>query len=78
MSWILQSVLLPRDRYTKREATKWVRDHNYKISFYGKAVDVTKNFYRFRQAAPKTKAQGAWYKSKEIGGGIRLIYMKLN
>lgn len=48
MSYIVQSVLLRRDKFSKAEALKWIRDHDYKA---GK-IDMTNDYYRFRQVEP--------------------------
>jgi len=45
----VQSVLIPRNIYTKKEAKRWIKKHKYKI----KKVDITDRFYRFRQTPPK-------------------------
>lgn len=44
----VQSVLIPKDRYTLREARKWIKEHK----FVDKGVDETDRYYRFRQFAP--------------------------
>jgi len=48
MSYIVQSVLLKRDKFSKVEALQWIRSHGYSA---GK-IDVTPEYYRFRQVAP--------------------------
>lgn len=44
----VQSVLVPRSKFSKREATAWVRGHGYHV----RKVDTTQNYYRFRQRDP--------------------------
>ena len=66
---VLQSVLIPKSKFTLKEAKKWIREHGYKESFYGKDVDITEKFYRFRQAAPK---HGEYY-VKKLSNGVELI-----
>jgi hypothetical protein len=48
MSYVVQSVLLNRDKFSKKEAFDWVREHGYKAD----KVDVTNEYYRFRQMNP--------------------------
>jgi hypothetical protein len=43
----IQSILIKND-LTLDEATQYIIDHKYKI----KQIDVTDNFYRFRQLSP--------------------------
>ena len=46
--YIIQSVLLRRDKFSKKEAVDWIHDHDYKAS----KVDMTNEYYRFRQHEP--------------------------
>ena len=48
MSYTVQSVILKRDKFSKGDAFKWIRDHGYKAS----KVDVTPQYFRFRQVDP--------------------------
>jgi hypothetical protein len=50
----VQSVVFLIDKgWTKPKAEKWLRENNYKTSFYGKGVDRKfKNQLRYRQIAP--------------------------
>lgn len=50
MSYTVQSVLLKREKFSKGEAFKWVRDHGYKAE----KVDATPHYWRFRQIDPTT------------------------
>lgn len=52
-SYWVQSVMLRRDLFTRNQATAWIRDKGFKLSYYGKGVDVTPNWYRYRQKSPK-------------------------
>jgi hypothetical protein len=49
----IQSVLLSRRYFTMQQAFQWIRDHGFKA----KKVDVTKNYYRFRQFNPSRLKQ---------------------
>ena len=68
----VQSVLVDKDVYSLREAKSWIRKHDFKETFYGKGVEKTENFYRFRQAAPRRFKEGS-YVTKEISDGIKLV-----
>lgn len=48
MSYVVQSVILKRDKFTQHEAEKWIRDHEYKLT----RPDITQHYYRFRQMPP--------------------------
>ncbi len=48
----IQSVIFNKDKWTTAKAERWLKEHGYKTSFYGKKVDITTNFYRYRQIAP--------------------------
>lgn len=48
MSYIVQSVLLKREKFSRDEAFKWIRKHGYKAN----KIDVTPEYYRFRQVEP--------------------------
>ena len=49
MAPVVQSVLLRKDKFSLDEAKGWLLNHGYK--FY--KVDMTPEFYRFRQVEPK-------------------------
>lgn len=76
MTFSVQSVLIPRKHYTKLQALNWIRKNEYKVKHYGKPVDITKNYYRFRQMAPSrfNKKSFRTIKKKD---NIRLIMGKL-
>jgi len=44
----IQSVLFNKHHYTKTEAKKWLRQHDFTIG----RMDETKNLYRYRQTEP--------------------------
>jgi len=50
----VQSVVFLKDKgWNVPKAEKWLRENNYKTSFYGKGVDRKfKNQLRYRQLAP--------------------------
>lgn len=44
----VQSVIIPKDRFTKRQAQSWIAQHG----FVDPGVDETDDYYRFRQMDP--------------------------
>jgi hypothetical protein len=48
--YLIQSILLNKDYYTLKSATKFIYDNNFKV----KKVDITDNWFRFRQVSPTT------------------------
>lgn len=54
----IQSVLLNKNYYTLKEATKFIVDNKFKI----KKVDETNNWYRFRQVAPSSMKRDGYTK----------------
>ena len=66
----VQSVIINKDKFTKREANKWIKDNKY----INKKVDITKNYYRFRQFTPK---KGDKYRTKDLKNGVKLV-LKIN
>lgn len=65
----VQSVIIPRDKFSLAQAKAWIVENDYKTSFRGKGVDIKPNFWRFRQTPPSFKD----YRTKRIGHGIMLI-----
>jgi len=76
MSLKTQSVLISKDYFTLSAAKKWIKNHDFKVSFYKKQVEITKNFYRFRQMAP-SRFNNNTYVIKEIKEGVKLVLGKL-
>lgn len=67
----VQSVLIPKDKFTLQEAKKFIKDNGYKLTYYGKSVDITRNYYRYRQRKPT----GHSYYISTIKGGVKLVMM---
>lgn len=65
---VIQSVVIPKDKFTLTEAKKYIKDHKYKL----KKVDITTNYYRFRQVEPIKGRQYYDYKTKN---GVILVLM---
>ena len=55
MKTYIQSILIPKSAFTLKEARVWIKEHDYKLTFYVKKVDITVNYYRFRQLKPSLK-----------------------
>lgn len=71
-----QSVVIPKKDFSLNEAKKWIKENGYKLTFYGKPVDITVGFYRFRQMAP-SRFDKKSYKTKVLKNGILLIIGKI-
>jgi hypothetical protein len=53
MALVIQSVLIPKDKYTLEQSKKWIADNHFKLTFYSKKEpDITDKYYRYRQMAP--------------------------
>jgi ribosomal protein S15P/S13E len=61
----VQSVIVPKDKYTLDEAIDYVRKH-FKMT----KIDIKPNYYRFRQFHPRPNAK---YFTKKLDNGIMLI-----
>jgi hypothetical protein len=64
---MLQSIIIPKSKFTKREAIDWIRKHNHHIY----KIDITDKFYRFRQREPR--AHGKYY-TVSLPNGIEMLY----
>lgn len=71
MGYVVQSVSLRRDRFTKGEAFDWVRKHGYKST----KVDIGPHFFRFRQVDPD-RLKGGRFRTIDLGkdGHMTLVY----
>lgn len=67
----VQSVLIPKDKYSKKEANKWIKNNGYII----KKIDITNNYYRYRQMEPELLIKDS-YRTKTLNNGIILILGK--
>lgn len=63
---MLQTILIPRAKFSVTEAIEWVRDHQY----HHHKLDITGNYYRFRQHAP---VRGSYY-TVSLKNGVQLVY----
>lgn len=66
---MLQSIIIPKSKFTKREAIQWMINHKYHVY----KIDVTDRFYRFRQREPRSHGN---YYTVSLPNGIELIYEK--
>jgi hypothetical protein len=71
MTYVVQSITLRRDAFSKDEAFRWVRDHGYSAS----KVDIGPHFFRFRQVDPD-RLHGARFRTIDLGdvGNLLLAY----
>lgn len=44
----IQTVIIPKDKFTLEQAKLWIIKNGFRDTFYGKPVDITENYYRFR------------------------------
>lgn len=68
----VQSILFDRHYWSIGNAENWLRNNGYKTSFHNKKVDITKNFLRYRQKAPKPNHA---YHIKKLNDYIDLVLM---
>lgn len=62
----IQSVIIDKRIFTKRRADNYIKKNNYK----NQKVDITKNFYRYRQLPPKDNYK---YRMKDLNNGVKLV-----
>jgi hypothetical protein len=64
----IQSVLVPKDKFTIAEAIKYIREH-----FEYKKIDVAPSYFRFRQFDPTPNSK---YFTKVLNNGVELVFEK--
>ncbi len=70
-SGVVQSVLFSRPKWTKAKASKWIKEHGYKIDY---GIDTKPEHLRYRQVDPDMMEQeGYKFRTKKIGDDIELI-----
>lgn len=67
---VLQAVLFPKKAFTKKEANKWLKEHNIKKM---KPLHETENEYRARIMSPNKKGK---YYSNVLSNGVILVSYK--
>ena len=65
----LQTILIPKDRYTLREAKKWLKDHSKANSY----IRETANYWRAMQTPPIVKAS---FNTTTLSNGIMYVYQE--
>jgi hypothetical protein len=63
----LQTIELPKDKFTITSAKQWLKDNNYANHYWR----TTANYIRFMQVMPII---GAEYYSKTLPNGVILVY----
>lgn len=63
---MIQSILVPKAKFGLPDAVEWVRRHG----FHSHKVDITGNFYRFRQMEPM---HGGYYRTKTLPNKIEIV-----
>lgn len=66
---VLQSIIIPKSKYSRAQADAWIKKNNYILKFHGKR-DESANYFRYRQREPE---KGAHYKIVNLPGGIKLV-----
>jgi len=65
---IIQTVLVPKSKFTSKEASEWIRKHKY----IHKKIDSTGHYYRFRQTKPNGKRSDFY--TVPLNNGVKLVY----
>ena len=65
----LQTILIPKDNYSLREAKKWLKDHSKANSY----IRETTNYWRAMQTPPIVKAL---YDTTKLSNGIMYVYQE--
>jgi len=71
-NWEIQSIIFDKDKFTKEEAKKWLKDHDYTSGKVDEPEDG--NTLRFRQRDPEDYDK---FRTIEITDGVKAIYGKL-
>jgi hypothetical protein len=66
---MLQTVLIPRSKFSLSEATNWVMEHK----FHAVRVDMTPQFFRFRQQDPLGSGR---CHTQTLKDGVELVYQQ--
>jgi hypothetical protein len=64
----IQSVLVPKDKFSKEEAIKYIKQH-----FEYNKIHETPSYFRFRQIAPTKNSK---YFTKVLADGVELVFEK--
>ena len=66
----IQSVVFPKKHFTLSQAKAWIKRNNYKLTHYGKKVDITPTQFRFRQKSPSSYKK---YRTKTLPNNVKLV-----
>jgi|TARA_B100000427_G_scaffold312840_1_gene304680 hypothetical protein len=77
MIFKVQSVIIPKSKFSEKEANDWIKKNNYsdkgtKIKNYSST-----NYYRFRQLPPSHFEKNS-FRTKKLKNGVDLIIGKFN
>jgi len=67
-SRVVQSILLPTNKYTIKKAKKWLKDHKKR---YGK-IHTTENYHRARQLEPELFYPST-FRTIDFDGNIKAV-----
>lgn len=72
MVLVVQSVILPKSKFTEKKATAWILKNKYTDK--GKRIKnyKTTNFYRFRQRPP-SHFDKKTFRTKKLKNGVEII-----
>lgn len=72
MGYVIQSILLSRDKFTKPEAFDWMRDHKYPVHH---SVEISPRYFHYRLHDP-ARLKGAKFYTIRLGsiGEARIAY----
>jgi ClpP class serine protease len=65
---VVQTLIFSKEKFTKAEAKKWAKDHDYKSS----GVDETEDSYRIRQRDPGDFVEGS-FRTIELDDGVSAV-----
>lgn len=72
----IQTLILSKTKFsTLRAASKWVKDHSFKVRHKGKAPDETADSWRFRQKDPGDFQAGS-FRTITITDGVKAVVGK--
>lgn len=67
---MIQSVIFPKEKFDQKKAEEWLQSHKFRTTFRKKGVDITENFYRYRQKDPN---QFIRFRTLVLNNGIQFI-----
>jgi hypothetical protein len=76
MVYKIQSVIIPKSKFTEKSATEWIKKKDFTDK--GKRIKnyKTTNFYRFRQVPPSHFDKTS-FRTRKLKNGIELIMGKI-